>query len=270
MNVRYDMDMLTMVASCFSHPARDAPPNPAIGVMHVKRLFTIFLTLLLFAPASSLAAQEPVDIPALAEKLASTDSERLLMRLNTPIPDELLSGPFSGARPMDPNLMAEQRATFEETLEGITGSVVYTIGYTPVGMTSSPASATPSGTPAARSPQAVFTSATLSYLLFLEPVDTSDMDAFGGKIQTAMGSEAAAGTVEQITIGDSPAVLISTVAVVNAVDFHSQWIALPVGNVVVIAMVLEGSDPFDEAHFRADNEALVLNGVAYLQSIVSE
>jgi hypothetical protein len=237
----------------------------------VKRLLFTLFAIILIAPASAVVAQDAVDIPALSERLASADSERLLMSLNTPIPDDLLEGPFSGARPMEASLLAEQRATFEETFEGVTGTAIYTVSYTPQAGASSPSpvEATPSGSPAARSPQAVFSSSTLTYLLFNAAVDTSDMDAFGAGIQTAMGSEAEAGTVEQITINDAPAILISSVTVVNAVDFHTQWIALPVGNVVVIAMVLEGSDPFDEAHFRRDNETLVLSGIAYLDAILN-
>lgn len=238
----------------------------------MKRLLFILVAILLVAPTSGVDAQDAVDIPALGDRLASADSERLLMRLNTPIPDNLLGGPFSSARPMEPGLLAEQRAIFEETLEGVTGTAIYTVSYMPQAAASSPSpveASTPSGSPAARSPQAVFSSATLTYLLFSAPVDTSDMDAFGASIQTAMGSEAEAGAVEQITINDAPAVLISSVTVVNAVDFHTQWIALPVGNVVVIAMVLEGSDPFDESHFRRDNEALTLSGIAYLDAILN-
>jgi hypothetical protein len=84
-----------------------------------------------------------------------------------------------------------------------------------------------------------------------------------------MGSEAQQGTVEEITINDAPAILISTMTTVNAVEIHTQWIAVPVGNVAVVGMVMLGADAFNEETFIAENEALVLSGIAYLQSIVT-
>jgi hypothetical protein len=238
----------------------------------VKRFFFAVLMLLLVSPSLAASAQEPVDIDAIAEQLASVDSEQLLMALNTPIPDELLSGPFSGARPMSPDLLAQQRVTFTEALESKTGSAIYTVTYAPEYATTSASpevTASPMASPEGRAPQAFFVGSTLTYIIIAEPVDTSDMASFGTSMQNAMGSEAQHGTVEEITVSDAPAVLISTVATVNAVEIHTQWIAVPVGNVVVVGMVMIGIEGFDEDAFRADNESLVLSGIAYLQTIVT-
>lgn len=235
----------------------------------MMRLFLAALAMLLAAPVFQLNAQESVDISAVAEQVSSVDSERLLMGLNTPIPDDILAGPFADARPMEGQTLTEQRARFNDALEGISGSVVYTLRYSPVSATASP-SASPSGSPVARAPQAIFSSSTLSYLVFSEPIDLSEPEAFASSIQAAMGSEAQEGTVEQITVNDAPAVQISAMTVVNAVELHAQWIAVPVGNVVVIGMVMTGSDSFVEEDFNADNEALVLSGIRYLETIVNE
>jgi hypothetical protein len=173
---------------------------------------------------------------------------------------------------MSADLLAQQRATFSEALESKTGSAIYTITYAPeyADATTSPeAAASPIASPASRTPQAYFVSSTLTYLLLTDPVDTTDMASFGTQMQEAMGSEARQGTVEEISVGDAPAILISTVTTVNAVEIHAQWIAVPVGNVVVVGMVMIGADTFDEEAFRADNEALVLSGIAYLESIVT-
>lgn len=235
----------------------------------MKRLLVIVLAVLVILPTASLAAaQRSIDMGALGDELASTDSERLLMRLNTPIPDTVLGESFANARLLASGLLTEQRAMFDETLEGLSGSIVYTVDYTPSVGSASPA-ASPGASPEARTPQAVFSSSTLTYLLFAEPVDTTDMEAFGATMQEAMGSEAMEGEVEQITINDAPAVRISSVAVVNAVDFHTQWIAVPVGNVVVVAMVIEGSETFDEQDFRSDNESLARSGIVYLDAILN-
>lgn len=241
----------------------------------MKRLVVTLLALFILSPVATIGAQEVTepDIAALAEQVASVDSERLLMRLNTPLPAELLPASFTDPQPLGAQLLSEQRAHFDETLEGISGSAIYTVDYTPVSVAASPTArqaSSPVASPMARGPHTVFTSATLSYLLFDEPVDLATLEAFGGNIQAALGTEAQAGTFEEVTVNDAPALLVSTVTVVNALEFHTEWIAIPVGNVVVIAMITEGSNTFDEDRFRAHNEALAIAGVAYLQRIVQE
>jgi hypothetical protein len=232
----------------------------------VKRLLITILAVLLLLPASPGAAQRSIDVPKLSDELIGTDVERLLMRLNTPIPDSLLGEPFSNARPLSSTLLSEQRVIFDQALTGLIGASVYSLDYIP---TEGEASPVADASPQAREPQAVFASSTLTYLLFSEAVDTSDMDAFGSAIQQAMGSQAVAGDIEHITISDAPAVLITSVAIVNAVEFHTHWIAVPVGNVIVVAMVMEGTDPFDAEHFRSDNNSLALSGLAWLDAILN-
>jgi hypothetical protein len=241
----------------------------------VKRLVVTLLALFILSPVATLRAQDATDpdIAALAAQVASVDSERLLMRLNTPLPAELLPASFTDPQPLGAQLLSEQRAHFDETLEDISGSAIYTVDYTPASVTASPspqATASPAASRMPRGPHTVFTSATLSYLLFDAPVDLETLEAFGRNIQAALGTEAQAGTFEEVTVNDAPALLVSTVTLVNALEFHTEWIAIPVGNVVVIAMITEGSDTFDETRFRADNEALAIAGVAYLDQIVQE
>ena len=241
----------------------------------MKRLVVTLLALVLLTPVTTILAQEAADpdIAAIGEQISSVDSERLLMRLNTPIPADLLPESFADPQPLGANLLSEQRAHFDETLEGISGSAIYTVEYVPGSVMASATprgNASPAASPAARGPLTVFTSATLSYLLFDAPVDMEGLEAFGGNIQAALGTEAQAGTIEEVTVNDVPALLVSTVTLVNALEFHTEWIAIPVGNVVVIAMITEGSDTFDEDRFRVDNEALAVAGIAYLQRIVEE
>lgn len=242
--------------------------------MHVKRLVVILIAVLLVSPLNAVAQDASnVDVAALGEQVASMDSERLLMRLNTPIPADLLSEAFSDPQPLGADLLSEQRAHFDETLEGIRGSAIYSVEYMPTALAASPSPVAGTGSaasPTARRPMTVFTSGTLTYLLFDAPVAVDDLESFGGTMQAALGTDAQAGTVEQITVNDAPAVLVSTVTLVNALEFHTEWIAIPVGNVVVVAMITEGSDTFDEARFRADNEALAVSGVGYLQRIVDD
>lgn len=239
----------------------------------MKRLALILLATMLVWSTTPIAAQDDIDIPAVGEQVASVDPERLLMRLNTPIPDDLLPPPFSAAAPLTADLLTEQRTRFVETLEDLRGSAIYTVEYAPAAVVASPqpsAATSPMASPMARGPKTAFTSGTLTYLLFNAPVELADIGALGDDIQAALGTDALAGTVEQITVNDAPALLVSTVTVVNALEFHTEWIAIPVGNVVVVAMVTEGSDTFDQARFRADNQALAVSGVAYLQRIVEE
>lgn len=233
----------------------------------MKRLLFILIAVVLMSPAVSMAAQRTIDVAALGDELAGGDIERLLMRLNNPIPDSLLGDAFANARPLPSTLLSEQRAIFDQTIEGLSGTIVYTVDYSPSSRAATPAAGA-GASPEARGSQAVFSSATLTNLVFIEAVDTSDMDAFAATMQQAMGSEAMAGEVEQITISDAPAVMISSVAIVNAVEFHTSWIAVPVGNVIVIAMIIEGSDPFDAEMFRANNESLALSGIAWLDAIL--
>lgn len=238
----------------------------------MKRLAILILTALLVSSQVAVSAQDDIDIAAVSEEIAAVDTERLLMRLNTPIAEELLPTGFSTPEPLSGELLAEQRARFVDTLEGLSGSATYTVEYTPT-EAATPAvdeAASPTGSPVVRGPQAAFASAGLTYLLFSQPIDVSNLDAFGTDIQTALGTDAQSGTVEEITVAGAPAILVSTVSVVNALEFHTEWIAIPVGNVMVVALVTEGSDTFDEARFRADNEALALSGVAYLDRILQD
>jgi hypothetical protein len=235
----------------------------------VKRMALLILAALLLAVPMATAAQDDVDIAATGEQVSAVDSERLLMRLNTPIPEELLSEPFSEPSPLNKDLQAEQRAQFDEALPDLRGSAIYTVAYTPDDAVLSE-DATPMASPTARGSQRAFSSGTLIYLLFDDPVDASDLDAFGVRIQGALGTDAQAGSVEEIEVSNAPAVLVSSVVVVNAIEFHTEWIAIPVGDVVIVAMITEGSDTFDEARFRADNEALAVSGVAYLQRIIDD
>jgi hypothetical protein len=235
----------------------------------VKRMALLILAALLLAVPLPISAQDDVDIAATGEQVTAVDSERLLMRLNTPIPEDLLAEPFSEPSPLNKELLAEQRAQFDEALPDLRGSAVYTVTYTPessAGMTE----ASPTASPTVRGSQRAFSSGTLFYLLFDDPVDASDIDAFGARIQEALGTDAQAGSVEEITVSDAAAVLVSSVTVVNAIEFHTEWIAIPVGDVVVVAMITEGSDTFDEGRFRNDNEALALSGIAYLQRIIDD
>lgn len=240
----------------------------------MKRLIIFALAALLAAPTAAVTAQEGVDIPTVAERVSAIDSERLLMGLNTPIPADMLPGQFSEPDMMDKEALSQQRSTFNSVYDNLSGSMVYTVEYAPSMAATPDAAASPNGTPQGspenREPQALFTSATITYLLFTEPIDMSDPDAFGATVQQAMGSEAVEGDVQQITLGETPAIMISTEAVINAVEIHANWIAVPVGNVLVIGMVMTGADTFSEDAFIADNEALVLSGIAYLGEVAGE
>lgn len=235
----------------------------------MKPMVLLILAALLLAFSAPISAQDDIDIAATGEQVSAVDSERLLMRLNTPISADLLPDPFSDPEPMNRELLAEQRAQFDVALPDLRGSAVYTLAYAP-DIGSGTAAASPEASPVSRGSQTAFSSGTLIYLLFDDPVNIEDLDAFGGSIQEALGTEALAGSVEEITIDGVPAVRVSVVTVVNAIEFHSEWIALPLGDVVVVAMITEGSDTFDEARFREDNEALAISGVAYLQQIIDD
>lgn len=240
----------------------------------MKRLIIFALAALLAAPSAVGTAQEGVDIPTVAERVSAVDSERLLMGLNTPVPADMLPGQFTEPAMMDREALSQQRSTFNSVYDTLSGSMVYTVSYEPTATGTPEAAASPSGTPQGspenREPQALFASATLTYLLFSEPIDLSDPDAFGATVQEAMGSEAIDGEVQQTTLGDTPAIMISTEAEINAVDIHANWIAVPVGNVLVIGMVMTGADTFAEEAFIADNEALVLAGITYLGEVAGE
>lgn len=233
----------------------------------MKHLTLIALAVMLLWSSLPAAAQDPINVPMVGEQVMRVDAERLLMRLNTPIADELLPPGFAGARPLGDQLLAEQRARFDQTFDDLGGSVFYTVKYTPAAVSGTPRAA---ASPVARGPKTAFTSATLTYLLFNAPVGEEQLGALGDQLQQALGTDAQAGTVETITVNDAPAILVSSTTVVNALEFHIEWIAIPVGNVVVVAMVTEGSETFDETRFRDDNEALAMSGIAYLQRIVED
>lgn len=234
----------------------------------MKHIAIIAIAIMLVWSSMPASAQAAIDVTAIGNRVSNVDPERLLMRLNTPITDDLLPTGFAGARPLTNELLADQRARFDEAFPDLRGSVFYTVQYTPAAASATPAQ--PVASPVARGLRTAFTSGTLTYLLFDAPIDQARLGALGDQLQQALDTDAQAGTVETITVNDAPAILVSFATVVNALEFHIEWIAVPVGNVVVVAMVTEGSETFDETRFRDDNEALAMSGIAYLQRILDD
>src|SRR5690606_41477658 len=93
----------------------------------VKRLIIFALAALLAAPTAAGTAQEGVDIPTVAERVAAIDSERLLMGLNTPIPADMLPGQFSEPDMMDQEAPSQQRAPLHSEYANLAGSDGYTV-----------------------------------------------------------------------------------------------------------------------------------------------
>lgn len=249
------------------------------------RKILLALSLLLgvaFATAPLASAQSDVDIEGVSETVLSADPNTLLTALETPMTDEILPAGFSAAEFVDP-----EQATGEEgvipsaDLEGTVGSVAYLLSYEPSG------SATPSGeaSPEAGLGAFAFGMGSLNYVAFEDELGPDDMEKFkqgaeegiagsAGAKPAASSTDAtpAAGstenaTVENITIGDTDAVLLTYVVEEQGVQSVVQMIAVPVGNVMVMSMVVYASETVDADMLRTDAESLVLSGIDHLGTV---
>ena len=225
----------------------------------IVMLFALIASLLLASvPAAAQGTPEAdfnaVDIESAAEATLATDLDDLLTDMEEPIDESLLPTGFSAPEFVDPEKATSDDLVLPaEDLAFSEGSVAYSIDYEPdttgfsIGMSS------------------------LTFVFVDGEITASDMDDFKegatqGLEDDGSGAEMA---VEDIEINGVDAVLISYELVEDDIISVVQMVAMPVGNTMVMSMVVAASDDLemDTEQVRTDAENLLLAGVQHLGTV---
>jgi hypothetical protein len=191
------------------------------------------------------------DIEAIADSAKAADLDTLMTSLETPMTDADLPANFSAAEYVDPATATDKDLVIPvEDLDFSEGSVAYNVTYEPetdgfsIGLSS------------------------LNYIFVDGEITDKDMADFKdgasqGLEGDASGAEVA---VEDVEINGVPAILISYQLEEEGIISIVQMVAIPVGNTMVLSMVVAASDDptLDPEMVRVDAENLLLAGVSHL------
>lgn len=216
---------------------------------------------LLAAPVAT--AQDSPAIQAVTEMVLAHDPEALLLELNTPLPDDQLPDGFINATLTDPNPLEGDTVSADD-LEGGIGNVMYTVRYDHALDQGS----TPVASPTAQRSGPMYNAASLNYIVLDREFDDHAMEEFEAAALETLGGNAQRTEVETITVGGVDAHMITTFSTTNGLQVIIQWIAIPVGTVMVISQLLLGGERVDTDAMRSMNESFALAGVSHLQAAV--
>jgi hypothetical protein len=229
----------------------------------MRKLFGLVALLVSVMMAStSVVAQTPaadfseVDIEAVAETALGADLDALMTGMEEPMADEALPAVFSNATYVDPETAGSEDLVLPaEDLEFADGSVAYNVDYAP------------------EAQGMVIGFSSLNYIFVDAEITEDDMDDFiegasEGMEEDTSGAEMA---VEEVEINGVTGALISYELEEDGIISIVQMVALPVGNTMVISMVVAASDDLslDSGTVLTDAESLALAGVDHL-GIVAE
>ena len=195
-----------------------------------------------------------VDIEAVAEAALDADLDNLITGMEEPMDESALPGGFTAPAFIDPETATSEDLVLPaDDLEFSEGSVAYNIEYEPdttgfsIGLSS------------------------LNYAFVDGEITEDDMEDFKegateGLEEDASGAEM---SVEDIPINGVDAVLISYELVEEDILSVVQMVAMPVGNTMVMSMVVAASDDLDmnKEQVRTDAENLLLSGVQHLGTV---
>ncbi|HWV25083.1 MAG TPA: hypothetical protein VNZ58_12900 [Thermomicrobiales bacterium] len=229
----------------------------------MRTLFAILtgtLTATWLAIAGTATAQS-TDINAIAEMLAPLSPKEIQTALHAPITDDQLPAGFSGA-----SLIGQAEAESQVAEVGATDSVTYSVLYMPGGEPT-PGSQTPSR---ASGPARLYNTASISYLIFDESLSQEDLAGFDDMLRTMVGDQATGADVQEISVAGFPAYLISTETETNGIPIVIDWVAVPVGKVVVIGMTMSGGESVDQNALGEDANALSIAAINHLQVSIEQ
>lgn len=225
----------------------------------IVMLFALIASLLLastpvVAQGTPEAGFSAVDIEAVAEATLDADLDTLITDMEEPMDESQLPTGFSAPTFIDPeSASSEDLVLPAEDLAFSEGSVAYNIEYEPdttgfsIGLSS------------------------LNFVFVDGEITEDDMDDFRegateGLEDDGSGAEM---SVEDIEINGIDAVLISYELVEDDIISVVQMVALPVGNTMVMSMVVAASDDLDmdTVQVRIDAENLLLSGVQHLGTV---
>lgn len=211
-----------------------------------------------FAAAPLAMAQDDVDIDAVGETVMSADIDTLIADLETPPADEALPDGFANATfvPLDEASQDAGMLT-EDDLQGSEGSIAYSVDYDPT--TAAGADASPEATGFA------VRIASVNYIFIDEEITSDDLEDFKeGAEEGASTDEQGEATVELVEINGAEAVLMTYVLEDTGVQSVVQMYAVPVGNTMVITMIVEAGETVDADGLLADTEALTISMIGHL------
>lgn len=222
-------------------------------------LFALVASLLLAsAPVTAQGTPEAdfsgVDIESVAQAALDADLDNLMTDMEEPMDESALPTGFSAPTYVDPETATSEDLVLPaDDLAFSEGSVAYNIEYEPdttgfsIGLSS------------------------LNFVFVDGEITDEDMEDFkegatGGLEEDASGAEM---SVEDIQVNGVDAVLISYELVEDDIISVVQMIAMPVGNTMVMSMVVAASDDLDmdTVQVRIDSENLLLSGVQYLGEV---
>lgn len=237
----------------------------------MRKLLVIFalFTSLSFAAAPVAMAQGDVDIDVASDAVMDANLDTLMADLQTPPADDQLPDGFSNATFADPESgNTEEGVLPASDLEGAEGSVAYSIDWDPT------SAATPE-TDTGGDPAFAVRMATLNYIFIDDEITSSDFEDFKSSAEQGYGGDASpeAGTetnIDTIQVNGTDAILLSYVINDEGVQSVVQMIALPVGNTMVVSMLVEAGAEVDQDATQTSAEDLVLSGADYLGVVATD
>lgn len=230
-------------------------------------LLTCLLAAMLLA-VPGIAAQDDIDITAIAETVLTRDAESLVRALQTPMVAEELPAAFSDAEYVEPeSIPGNTDDLVGDEMGDIIGTVMYSVAYEPGGGAPSPV---PSASPQAGGPVRIYSTASLNYVVYADEINPEMLESLGEAVLATLGDPAADMEVDEIVIDETTAYVITITTVTNGVELVMQWFAIPVGNVAVISMAMSGGIAVDVEVLREDARALALAGAQHLGAVAED
>jgi len=239
----------------------------------MKKLIAIFAVLasLSLAVSPVATAQTNVDIDAVADSVSNADVDTLLNDLQTPPDDDQLPDGFSDAEYANPDTATSEQGVIPSADIGdATGSIAYTMEWEPSAMASPETGM--AGTPAAANGGFAIRQATLNYIFVDEEITSDDLDDFKSGAEQGLMSQASpeSGTetnIETIQVEGTDAILLTYTLNDQGIQSVVKMVALPVGNTMVISMLVEASNEVNQDAVETSAQDLVLSGTGYLGDV---
>lgn len=229
----------------------------------MRKLFGLIALLVSVMMAStSVVAQTPsadfseVDVQAVAETALDADLDTLIADMEEPMADDALPAVFSNATFVDPATAGSEDLVLPaEDLEFADGSVAYTVDYAP------------------ESQGMVIGFASLNYIFVDEEITEDDVADFIDGASEGIAGDTSGGnaSVDEFEINGVTGAVISYELEEDGIISIVQMVALPVGNTMVLSMVVAASDDLslEGGAVLSDAENLALAGVDHL-GVVAE
>lgn len=229
----------------------------------MRTLTVLFSSILALALLSFQGTATPQDtaIPELAKILKPLPVGEIETALHAPIADDQLPTAFT-----DASIIDQQDATMQAADIGAERSVTWTLAYTPGGASTPEARTTPRAT----GPEQVYNTASITYLVFEDNLTPEILEGFDEILRSSIGDQAADAEVQDITVAGQPAWFVSVETETNGIPIVMDWIAVPVGKVVVISMTMSGGEAVNTDALLDDTNALSLAAIGHLQASIEE